>query len=162
MLLGNNNAKGHGAPKQNQKRNNARFIRLFVKEGVSATNPVPPVLQRDQYVFELLLAQIRLTKNTSSLEPLKLVDERMKEDLCGIVYSLISVSRSVFQQQWDYWFNLKKQSLEDDLEAWQLQQKNAFETWQAIQIQEYLTWIESIKDILDENVAARIASLEQG
>ncbi|MGD2197439.1 hypothetical protein [Lysinibacillus fusiformis] len=86
----------------------------------------------------------------------------MKEDLCGIVYSLISVSRSVFQQQWDYWFNLKKQSLEDDLEAWQLQQKNAFETWQAIQIQEYLTWIESIKDILDENVAARIASLEQG
>ncbi|KUF29990.1 hypothetical protein [Lysinibacillus sp. F5] len=167
----------HGLPEPNldridrivlrlDKRNNARFIRLFVKEGVSATNPVPPSLQRDQYVFELSLAQIRLTKNTSSLEPLKLVDERMKEDLCGIVYSLISVPTSVFQQQWDYWFNLKKQSLEDDMEAWQLQQKNDFETWQAIQKQEYLTWIESIKDILDENVAAnlaaRIAELEQG
>lgn len=166
----------HGLPEPNldridrivlrlDKRNNARFIRLFVKEGVSATNPVPPSLQRDQYVFELSLAQIRLTKNTSSLEPLKLVDERMKEDLCGIVYSLISVPTSVFQQQWDYWFNLKKQTLEDDMEAWQLQQKNDFETWQAIQKQEYLTWIESIKDILDENVAAnlaaRIASLEQ-
>ncbi|NOG28516.1 hypothetical protein [Lysinibacillus fusiformis] len=166
----------HGLPEPNldridrivlrlDKRNNARFIRLFVKEGVSATNPVPPVLQRDQYVFELSLAQIRLTKNTSSLEPLKLIDERMKEDLCGIVYSLISVPTSVFQQQWDYWFNLKKQTLEDDMEAWQLQQKNDFETWQAIQKQEYLTWIESIKDILDENVAAnlaaRIASLEQ-
>lgn len=89
----------------------------------------------------------------------------MKEDLCGIVYSLINVPTSVFQQQWDYWFNLKKQSLEDDMEAWQLQQKNDFETWQAIRKQEYLTWIESIKDILDENVAAnlaaRIASLEQ-
>ncbi|HAU35182.1 MAG TPA: hypothetical protein DCW76_12980, partial [Lysinibacillus sp.] len=167
----------HGLPEPNldridrivlrlDKRNNARFIRLFVKEGVSAANPVPPSLQRDQYVFELSLAQIRLTKNTSSLEPLKLVDERMKEDLCGIVYSLISVPTSVFQQQWDYWFNLKKQTLEDDMEAWQLQQKNDFETWQAIQKQEYLTWIESIKDILDENVAAnlaaRIAELEQG
>ncbi|MFJ7919983.1 hypothetical protein ACIQ6U_09510 [Lysinibacillus fusiformis] len=167
----------HGLPESNldridrivlrlDKRNNARFIRLFVKEGVSATNPVPPVLQRDQYVFELSLAQIRLTKNTSSLEPLKLIDERMKEDLCGIVYSLISVPTSVFQQQWDYWFNLKKQTLEDDMEAWQLQQKNDFETWQAIQKQEYLTWIESIKDILDENVAANLASrmaeLEQG
>ncbi|KEK13013.1 hypothetical protein EP18_03885 [Lysinibacillus sphaericus] len=166
----------HGLPEPNldridrivlrlDKRNNARYIRLFVKEGVSATNPVPPALQRDQYVFELTLAQIRLTKNTSSLEPLKLVDERMKEDLCGIVYSLISVPTSVFQQQWDYWFNLKKQTLEDDMEAWQLQQKNDFETWQAIQKQEYLTWIESIKDILDENVAAnlaaRIAELEQ-
>ncbi|WP_338651618.1 hypothetical protein [Lysinibacillus sp. Y5S-8] len=147
------------------KRNNARHIKLFVKEGVSASNPVPPTLQRDQYVFELSLAQIRLTKNTSTLEPLKLIDERMIENLCGIVYSLISVPTSVFQQQWDYWFNLKKQTLEDDMEAWQLQQKNDFETWQAIQKQEYLTWIESIKDILDENVAAnlaaRIANLEQ-
>ena len=166
----------HGLPESNldridrivlrlDKRNNARFIRLFVKEGVSATNPVPPVLQRDQYVFELSLAQIRLTKNTSSLEPLKLVDERMKEDLCGIVYSLISVPTSVFQQQWDYWFNLKKQTLEDDMEAWQVQQKNDFETWQTIQEQEFLTWFESIKDILTGdvagNLASRIAVLEQ-
>ncbi|QTB28447.1 hypothetical protein [Lysinibacillus sphaericus] len=147
------------------KRNNARFIRLFVKEGVSATNPVPPVLQRDQYVHELSLAHIRLTKNTSSLEPLKLVDERMKEDLCGIVYSLISVPTSVFQQQWDYWFNLKKQTLEDDLVAWQVQQKNEFDAWQAEQEQEFLTWFESIKDILSgdvaANLAARIAQLEQ-
>ncbi|MBG9690400.1 hypothetical protein ABD91_05760 [Lysinibacillus sphaericus] len=147
------------------KRNNAPFIRLFVKEGVPATNPVSPVLQRDQYVHELSLAQIRLTKNTSSLEPLKLVDERMKEDLCGIVYSLISVPTSVFQQQWDYWFNLKKQTLEDDLVAWQVQQKNEFDAWQAEQEQEFLTWFESIKDILSgdvaANLAARIASLEQ-
>ena len=167
----------HGLPEPNldridrivlrlDKRNNARFIRLFVKEGVSAANPVPPSLQRDQYVFELSLAQIRLTKNTSSLEPLKLVDERMKEDLCGIVYSLISVPTSVFQQQWDYWFNLKKQTLEDDMEAWQIQQKNDFETWQAIQEQDFLTWFATIKDILQEdvagNLASRIANLEQG
>ncbi|MFJ6264432.1 glycine-rich domain-containing protein [Lysinibacillus xylanilyticus] len=147
------------------KRNNARFIRLFVKEGVSAANPVPPSLQRDQYVFELSLAQIRLTKNTSTLEPLKLVDERMKQDVCGIVYSLISVPTSVFQQQWDYWFNNKKQSLENDLVAWQVQQKNEFETWQTEQEQVFLTWFESIKDILSGDVAAnlatRIANLEQ-
>ncbi|MGE8037823.1 hypothetical protein [Lysinibacillus sp. NPDC093692] len=167
----------HGLPEPNldridrivlrlDKRNNARYIRLFVKEGVSAANPVPPTLQRDQYVFELSLAQIRLTKNTSSLEPLKLIDERMKEDLCGIVYSLISVPTSVFQQQWDYWFNNKKQTLENDLEAWQVQQKNEFEVWQAEREQEFLTWFESIKDILSgdvaANLAARIANLENG
>jgi len=148
------------------KRNNARFIRLFVKEGVSAANPVPPSLQRDQYVFEVSLAQIRLTKNTSTLEPLKLIDERMKQDVCGIVYSLISVPTSVFQQQWDYWFNNKKQTFEDDLVAWQVQQKNEFDVWQAEQEQEFLTWFESIKDILSgdvaANLAARIANLENG
>jgi len=89
----------------------------------------------------------------------------MKEDLCGIVYSLIRVPTSVFQQQWDYWFNLKKQTLEDDLEAWQVQQKNEFDVWQAEQEKEFLTWFESIKDILSgdvaANLAARIAQLEQ-
>lgn len=177
----------HGLPEPNldridrivlrlDKRNNARYIKLFVKEGVSAANPVAPTLQRDQYVFELSLAQIRLTKNTSTLEPLKLVDERMKEDVCGIVYSLISVPTSVFQQQWDYWFNNKKQTLEDDLVAWQVQQKNEFDVWEsqmktdfdewkATQKQDFLTWFESIKDILEgdvaANLAARIANLEQ-
>ncbi|MFJ8516159.1 hypothetical protein [Lysinibacillus xylanilyticus] len=112
------------------------------------------------------MAVNRLTKNTSTLEPLKLIDERMKQDVCGIVYSLISVPTSVFQQQWDYWFNTKKQTLEDDLVAWQVQQKNEFDVWQAEQEQEFLTWFESIKDILSGDVAAnlatRIANLENG
>ncbi|MFE3573953.1 hypothetical protein [Lysinibacillus sp. NPDC059133] len=177
----------HGLPEPNldridrivlrlDKRNNARYIRLFVKEGVSATNPAPPTLQRDQYVFELSLAQIRLTKNTSTLEPLKLIDERMNQDVCGIVYSLISVPTSVFQQQWDYWFNNKKQTLENDMEAWQAlqkqdfdiwesQEKADFDAWKSTQKQEFLIWFESIKDILEGDVAAnlatRILALEQ-
>jgi hypothetical protein len=83
------------------KRNQCRFIRLFVKEGVPSSNPVAPALQRDDFIYELSLAQIRVRANTSTLNPADLIDERLDENLCGLVHSLISIPTSQFQAQWD-------------------------------------------------------------
>lgn len=140
------------------KRNNARFIKLFVKEGVSAENPVAPTLQRDNYVHEISLAQIRVVANTASLEQLNLVDERMYEELCGIVYSLISVPTSVFQQQWDVWFNSIKGGVEAEVIAWQLQEMANFDAWQAQEKADFDAWFASIQNILDGDIAAQLAA----
>ncbi|OLS34459.1 hypothetical protein BTR22_18685 [Alkalihalophilus pseudofirmus] len=94
------------------KRNQSRFIKLFVKQGESSENPVPPSLQRDEFIYELSLAQITVRANTSSLDPFDLTDERLDEDLCGLVYSLISIPTSQFQEQWDLYFNAKKGELD--------------------------------------------------
>ncbi|XWN51255.1 hypothetical protein L0P96_08435 [Anoxybacillus flavithermus] len=83
------------------KRNQSRFIRAFVKQGTPSENPVPPDLQRDDFIYELSLAQIRVRANTSTLNPADLIDERLDENLCGLVHSLISIPTSQFQQQWD-------------------------------------------------------------
>ncbi|UED81959.1 hypothetical protein FH508_0008705 [Lysinibacillus sp. CD3-6] len=122
------------------KRNSSRYIKLFVKEGVSAVNPVAPALQRDNYIHEISLAQIRLTKNTATLNPLFLVDERMQESLCGIVYSLISVPTSVFQQQWDNWFNIGKYSFAEELNKWMDDEKASFTLWQEGQKSDFVAW----------------------
>ena len=82
-------------------RNSERNILLHVKEGAPTANPVAPVLQRDNFIYEISLAQIRVRKNTVQLLPSDLIDERLNEDLCGLVYSLISIPTSKFQQQWD-------------------------------------------------------------
>lgn len=82
-------------------RNQSRFIRLFVVQGQSSATPVAPALQRDEYIFELCLAEIRVRANTSTLVPADLVDKRLDESLCGLVYSLISLPTSQFQQEWD-------------------------------------------------------------
>jgi hypothetical protein len=79
------------------KRNQSRFIKLFVKQGASGASPVPPDLQRDEFIYELSLAQIRVRANTSTLDPLDLVDERLDEDLCGLVSSLISIPTDQLQ-----------------------------------------------------------------
>jgi hypothetical protein len=83
------------------KRNQSRFIKLFVLQGVAAAAPVAPTLQRDEFIYELSLAQIRIRANTSTLVPGDLIDERLDESLCGLVYSLISIPTSQFQAEWD-------------------------------------------------------------
>lgn len=128
-------------------KNASRFIRVFIKEGVSALEPVPPTLQRDQYIYELSLAQVRIRKNTSSIVVSDIKDERADENLCGIVQSLITVPTSVFQQQFDAWFASIADVTEQSVTDWQIAQQQAF-----------TMWFESIKGQLDGDVGAKLAS----
>lgn len=72
------------------KKNANRHIKIFVREGVPATVPVPPALQRDNLVWELSLAQVRLRANTSTISSADVFDERLDRTVAGLVYSLIS------------------------------------------------------------------------
>lgn len=128
-------------------RNQNRFIKVFIKEGVTSATPIAPTLQRDEYIYELSLAQVRLRANTASIVANDIKDERALEDVCGIVQSLITVPISIFQQQFDAWFNNQKLLYETDITEWQINEKAEFETW-----------VESLHDILDGNVAANLAS----
>lgn len=110
------------------KRNQSRFIKLFVVQGEASSNPVPPDLTRDEFIYELSLARIRVRANTASLEATDLFDERLNEDLCGLVYSLISIPTSQFQQQWGSWF-AKTAEYEQRFEDWfEGQQREGFVT----------------------------------
>jgi hypothetical protein len=118
------------------KRNQSRFIKLFVKQGVPSSNPVPPDLQRDDFIYELSLAQIRVRANTSTLNPADLIDERLDENLCGLVHSLISIPTSQFQAQWDLYFNAKKGEIDAETLAYEqelanklIQYENDFNAW---------------------------------
>ncbi|MEL3959649.1 hypothetical protein NST17_21070 [Caldifermentibacillus hisashii] len=71
-------------------RNSERNIKLHVKEGMPDTDPVPPALQRDDFIYELSLAQVRVQANTVQLSPSNLIDERLNDEVCGLTYSLIS------------------------------------------------------------------------
>lgn len=88
--------------------NSSRYVKLFVKKGASATSPIAPTLQRDQYIHELSLAQVLVRENTTQLIETDLKDERMIENLCGLVSSIISVPTTQFQEQWDTWFESVK------------------------------------------------------
>lgn len=110
------------------KRNQSRFNKLFVVQGEASVDPVPPELTRDEFIYELSLARIRVRANTASLEATDLFDERLNEDLCGLARSLISIPTSQFQQQWDAWFG-KTVGYEQRFEDWfEGQQREGFVT----------------------------------
>ena len=82
-------------------RNQSRFIRAFVKEGLPSATPIAPVLQRDNFIYELSLAQILIRANTVQLLAIDLVDERLDENLCGLATWNPKVPTGQFQKQWD-------------------------------------------------------------
>lgn len=89
-------------------RNQSRFIKLFIKEGLSSDNPVAPDLQRDNFIYEISLAQIRVRQNTVQLQQSDLIDERLITSVCGLVNSLLTVPTDFMQKQWDDWFSSVK------------------------------------------------------
>lgn len=92
-------------------QNSTRDIRLRVKEGTPAVMPVAPELQRDQFIHEISLAQIRVRKNTVQLLPSDLIDERLDENLCGLVSSLISIPTDQLQA----FIDAKRIELDDEM-----------------------------------------------
>lgn len=92
--------------------NNAvRDIKLHVLTGVPAEVPVAPALTRTPFIYEISLAQVFVRKNTVQLLPTDLVDERLDEQLCGLVYSLISIPTDQLQA----FITAKRTELNDEM-----------------------------------------------
>lgn len=82
---------------------NVRDIKALVKTGTPATNPQPPALTRNDVVYEISLAQVRINAGGNTIASVK--DERLDPAVAGLVSSLITLPMEQFQEQWDNWFS---------------------------------------------------------
>lgn len=124
-------------------RQSERNILLHIKEGEPSTNPEPPPLQRDNMIYEISLAQIFVERNTSTLNPSNLTDERLDEDVCGLVNSLLTVPTDQFVAEWDSFFADKSaeiQQFADDYAQLLLDAEQAFQNDRDDFEQEWDTW----------------------
>ncbi|MFY2307634.1 hypothetical protein ACOSZE_09230 [Lysinibacillus fusiformis] len=133
-----------------------REIEVLIKKGTFASSPVAPTLQRDADAYELALADVLINNGVTQITQANITDQRLNSTVCGIVHGTVNqVDTTTIFNQYQAWFNDIKGSVAGELDVWQTAQE-----------QEFLTWFESIKDILDgdvaANLAARIANLEQG
>lgn len=78
-----------------------RDIVPMIKKGTPAGSPEPPALTRTDDVYEISLAQVLIAADTIVIPNEAITDERLDEDVCGLVNSLIRVDTSEFQAQWD-------------------------------------------------------------
>lgn len=76
-----------------------RETQLYIKEG-SGTNPA--ILQRDDNIYEICLAEITV-KSTTNITQNDVVDTRLNNNICGIVNSLITVDgKELYERFQDY------------------------------------------------------------
>lgn len=65
-----------------------REIKIHVKKGVLSTSPVIPIITRNNDIYELQLATVRINANTAVLTQSMISDTRDEDTVCGWVTSI--------------------------------------------------------------------------
>ena len=65
--------------------NEVRNIQLVVITGTPATSPFAPALTRNASIYDLGIADIRVTKNAASITQSMITDTRLNTERCGVV-----------------------------------------------------------------------------
>jgi hypothetical protein len=96
------------------KRLEHRYVKAVILKGESAEEPIAPELTRDENIYEISLAQIRIIAGKSFIGETEITDERFDAKVCGIVNSLIKVDIDhlieQLEDEWQTWFDNVKDS----------------------------------------------------
>jgi len=141
-----------------------RDLYTYVKKGAPASTPQPQGLQRDADAFELCLADVFVNNGVVNITQANITDQRFNMSVCGITTGVIQqIDFDIITAQFNAFFAEYKPRIEEDYREYAEKTEEAFAAFL-----EYLTafkhtaqsdveeWIETIKDILDENVAASL------
>lgn len=76
-----------------------RSIDLYVKQGTAGASPRPPELTRNELMWELGLANVYVTANSTSVSASRITDTRLDTARCGIVTPFSSIDTTTFYEQ---------------------------------------------------------------
>ncbi len=103
-----------------------RIIRMAIKKGVSATNPVAPIVQRDDDYYELKLADIYVKAGATRITQANITDKRYNTDVCGLVIGVVQqLDPDEFGIQLDHYIT----EFMAEHDAWSLATKTAWNDW---------------------------------
>ena len=119
-----------------------RKIDLYIVKGTAADSPQPPALTRDGTIWELGLANLFISKNTTSIPQERITDTRMDTSRCGQVMTPLQTP------DWAPYFAQLQAVIAAQAEAGSSQ----MEAWQAA----FEGWFEHVKGQLSEDPAGHL------
>lgn len=69
-----------------------RSVRVLIRTGTVATNPVAPELRRESNLYEIALADIYVKKGATGIAQSAITDQRLNSALCGFVVAAVPSS----------------------------------------------------------------------
>ena len=134
-----------------------RSVKAYIKTGTPSATPEAPELVRELEAgtvlqYELSLAQMLVKANATEIESADVTDERLDNELCGLVNSLIQADTTdIFNQfqaflngtidEWDAYF-LEVQGIWD---TWFGDTNVAWNNWFTATQNDYQAWYDGIK-----------------
>lgn len=116
---------------------NARSCEFAVVKGTASANPVRPALTRNQSVWELGLADIKVPKQSVAVRNDRITDTRYESSRCGVISSISEFDTTGIYQQ-----------VQSDLKELRSDEQAVFDTW-----------FNSVKDQLGTDVAGNLLKL---
>ena len=115
-----------------------RQIVLSVLKGTPASTPTASLLTRTSDIYELGIADILINNGDTAILQENITDQRLNNDLCGIVHGTVEQvnTSEIFNQYQAALDSFKKEKYED-----------------------FTTWVDNLKDILDESTAGNLLNL---
>ena len=131
----------------------ARSISVAVKQGVAASAPVAPTLQRDADVYELALADVLVGKGVLLVLQSNITDQRLNSALCGLVtQTIIAFDTSHYADQLNSLLVETQQRVNADILALSEQLNTQLDENQAA----FDAWFARLQATLDGNVAGNL------
>ena len=78
-----------------------RSVTPKVLLGTAGSSPAPPALTRNNNIWELSLAQVRVNAGALNITSANITDERMDTVLCGLINPKLGLDPSAWQAQFD-------------------------------------------------------------
>ncbi len=125
-----------------------RNITCKVKKGTFASNPIAQQLQKDEDAYELCIANILVQNGAISIAQSKITDTRLNSELCGIVTQAVNtIDTTELYRKLEAYID----ELGQDVQGWI---DKATVEWE----REFISWFNTIKDILDGDIAGSLAN----
>lgn len=106
-----------------------RYIKAFILKGIPSEQPTTMELTRNDNIYEISLAQVRIVAGKSYIEDYQITDERLDNTVCGLVTHLFDqVNTTEIYNRFEAWMNSKTSEPDGDF------------------YREWKRWFEQIKD----------------
>lgn len=132
-----------------------RDIYWVVKKGEMSGKPIAPNLQRDENAWELGIADVKVAHGTVSISQSMVTDTRLNTELCGIVTGQVTqIDTTTLYAQLEGF----KDDYAKNIRKWEQEQKSSFETWSTERKNAFEIWYETVRAILDGDVAGNLTN----
>ena len=125
-----------------------REIKTYIKKGTFSQSPTAPNLERSVDAYELAIADILIDNGVVSIQQSSITDTRLNNEVCGIVTQTVETidTTTLFNQ------------IEAYKQEFELQNTNWFNTTTAQLNDDFSIWFDTIKGILNEDVAGNLTN----
>jgi hypothetical protein len=118
-----------------------RSINAKILKGEPSATPVVPSLTRNDNIYDIALAQVKIEAGKSYIQAYQITDERLNTDVCGLVNSLIQADTTQIFNQFQDWYNVKTAEYANDWEVWTGQKTTEYNNWVTAKQSDYDDWV---------------------